>query len=326
MNQKVKILITGGAGFIGSNLCEYFLSKEYEVVCLDNFATGHQHNLSSIINNKNFTLIEGDIRNLSDCHKAVNGVTYVLHQAALGSVPRSINDPITTNDVNVSGFLNMLVASRDAKVKRFVYAASSSTYGDSESLPKVEETIGKPLSPYAITKYVNELYAEIFSKSYGLETIGLRYFNVFGRKQDPNGAYAAVIPKFVMQLMAHESPVINGDGNFSRDFTYIDNVIQMNELAMQTTNTEAINTVYNTAFGDRTTLNDLVKYLKESLSKYDAAIANIPIVHGPNRAGDIPHSLASIDKAKKLLNYKPLFSMQNGLDEAVKWYWSNLKK
>ena len=326
MNQKVKILITGGAGFIGSNLCEYFLSKEYEVVCLDNFATGHQHNLSSIINNKNFTLIEGDIRNLSDCHKAVNGVTYVLHQAALGSVPRSINDPITTNDVNVSGFLNMLVASRDAKVKRFVYAASSSTYGDSESLPKVEETIGKPLSPYAITKYINELYAEIFSKSYGLETIGLRYFNVFGRKQDPNGAYAAVIPKFVMQLMAHESPVINGDGNFSRDFTYIDNVIQMNELAMQTTNTEAINTVYNTAFGDRTTLNDLVKYLKESLSKYDAAIANIPIVHGPNRAGDIPHSLASIDKAKKLLNYKPLFSMQNGLDEAVKWYWSNLKK
>ena len=326
MNQNVKILITGGAGFIGSNLCEYFLSKEYQVVCLDNFATGHRHNLSSFINNKNFTLIEGDIRNLSDCHKAVNSVDYVLHQAALGSVPRSINDPITTNDVNVSGFLNMLVASRDAKVKRFVYAASSSTYGDSESLPKVEENIGKPLSPYAITKYVNELYAEIFSKSYGLETIGLRYFNVFGRKQDPNGAYAAVIPKFVMQLMAHESPVINGDGNFSRDFTYIDNVIQMNELAIKTTNPDAINTVYNTAYGDRTTLNDLVKYLKESLSQYDKAIANLPIIHGPNRAGDIPHSLASIDKAKRLLNYTPLFSMQNGLDEAVKWYWSNLKK
>ncbi|KAB1155799.1 SDR family oxidoreductase [Flavobacterium luteum] len=326
MNQKVKILITGGAGFIGSNLCEYFLSKEYQVVCLDNFATGHRHNLSSFINNKNFTLIEGDIRNLSDCHKAVGGVDFVLHQAALGSVPRSINDPITTNDVNVSGFLNMLVASRDAKVKRFIYAASSSTYGDSESLPKVEENIGKPLSPYAITKYVNELYAEIFSKSYGLETIGLRYFNVFGRKQDPNGAYAAVIPKFVMQLMAHESPVINGDGNFSRDFTYIDNVIQMNELAIKITNPEAINTVYNTAYGDRTTLNDLVKYLKESLSKYDKVIASLPIIHGPNRAGDIPHSLASIDKAKKLLNYKPLFSMQKGLDEAVKWYWSNLKK
>jgi UDP-N-acetylglucosamine 4-epimerase len=325
MNLNIKILITGGAGFIGSNLCEYFLSKEYQVVCLDNFATGHRHNLTSFINNKNFTLIEGDIRNLSDCHKAVNDVDYVLHQAALGSVPRSINDPITTNDVNVSGFLNMLVASRDAKVKRFVFAASSSTYGDSESLPKVEENIGKPLSPYAITKYVNELYAEIFSKSYGLETIGLRYFNVFGRKQDPNGAYAAVIPKFVMQLMAHESPVINGDGNFSRDFTYIDNVIQMNELAIKTTNPDAINTVYNTAYGDRTTLNDLVKYLKESLSQYDKAIANLPIIHGPNRAGDIPHSLASIDKAKKLLNYKPLFSMQNGLDEAVKWYWSNLK-
>ena len=325
MNLNIKILITGGAGFIGSNLCEYFLSKEYQVVCLDNFATGHRHNLTSFINNKNFTLIEGDIRNLSDCHKAVNDVDYVLHQAALGSVPRSINDPITTNDVNVSGFLNMLVASRDAKVKRFVFAASSSTYGDSESLPKVEENIGKPLSPYAITKYVNELYAEIFSKSYGLETIGLRYFNVFGRKQDPNGAYAAVIPKFVMQLIAHESPVINGDGNFSRDFTYIDNVIQMNELAIKTTNPDAINTVYNTAYGDRTTLNDLVKYLKESLSKYDKAIANLPIIHGPNRAGDIPHSLASIDKAKKLLNYKPLFSMQNGLDEAVKWYWSNLK-
>jgi UDP-N-acetylglucosamine 4-epimerase len=325
-NNSIKILITGGAGFIGSNLCEYFLSKEYQVVCLDNFATGHRHNLAAFADNKNFKLIEGDIRNLSDCQKAVSGVDYVLHEAALGSVPRSINDPITTNDVNVSGFLNMLVASRDAKVKRFVYAASSSTYGDSESLPKVEEIIGKPLSPYAITKYVNELYADIFSKTYGLETIGLRYFNVFGRKQDPNGAYAAVIPKFVMQLMEHDSPVINGDGNFSRDFTYIDNVIQMNELAMTTTNLEAINTVYNTAFGDRTTLNDLVKYLKESLSEYDSTIANVPIVYGPNRAGDIPHSLASIDKAKRLLGYRPEFSMQSGLKEAVRWYWNNLKK
>lgn len=325
-NNSIKILITGGAGFIGSNLCEYFLSKEYQVVCLDNFATGHRHNLAAFTDNKNFKLIEGDIRNLSDCHKAVSGVDYVLHEAALGSVPRSINDPITTNDVNVSGFLNMLVASRDAKVKRFVYAASSSTYGDSESLPKIEENIGKPLSPYAITKYVNELYADIFSKTYGLETIGLRYFNVFGRKQDPNGAYAAVIPKFVMQLMEHDSPVINGDGNFSRDFTYIDNVIQMNELAMTTTNLEAINTVYNTAFGDRTTLNDLVKYLKESLSEYDSTIANVPILYGPNRAGDIPHSLASIDKARRLLGYSPEFSMQNGLKEAVKWYWNNLKK
>jgi UDP-N-acetylglucosamine 4-epimerase len=320
-----KILITGGAGFIGSNLCEYFINKGHQVVCLDNFATGHRYNLDSIIKHPNFKLIEGDIRNIEDCRNAVAGADYVLHQAALGSVPRSINDPITTNDVNVSGFLNMLVASRDANIKRFVYAASSSTYGDSEALPKEEEKIGKPLSPYAITKFVNELYADIFSKTYGLETIGLRYFNVFGRKQDPNGAYAAVIPKFVMQLMAHESPVINGDGNYSRDFTYIDNIIQINELAMLTQNKEAVNTVYNAAFGDRTTLNDLVTYLKESLSEMDADIANINITHGPNRAGDIPHSLASIAKAKKNLGYNPKYSMQKGLKEAVQWYWKHLK-
>lgn len=320
-----KILITGGAGFIGSNLCEYFLTEGYSVVCLDNFATGHRHNLDAFRDHPNFTLIEGDIRSLADCEKAVSGVDYVLHQAALGSVPRSINDPITSNDVNVSGFLNMLVASRDAKVKRFVYAASSSTYGDSENLPKVEDIIGKPLSPYAITKYVNELYAEIFSRTYGLETIGLRYFNVFGRKQDPNGAYAAVIPKFVMQLMNYESPVINGDGNYSRDFTYIDNVIQMNALAMTTTNPEAINTVYNTAYGDRNTLNNLVGYLKEYLSAFDAKIADIAIIYGPERSGDIPHSLASIDKAKRLLQYDPQFSIKDGLKEAVAWYWHNLK-
>ena len=324
MKEKT-ILITGGAGFIGSNLCEYFLSKNYKVICLDNFATGHRHNLKDFINNSSFRLIEGDIRKLADCHEAVQGVDYVLHQAALGSVPRSINDPITTNDVNVSGFLNMLVASRDAKVKRFVYAASSSTYGDSAGLPKVEDVIGKPLSPYAITKYVNELYAEIFSRTYGLETIGLRYFNVFGRKQDPNGAYAAVIPKFVMQLMQLQSPVINGDGNYSRDFTYIENVIQMNELAMLTQNPEAVNTVYNTAYGDRNTLNNLVNYLKEFLAQYEPKIANINIEYGPNRAGDIPHSLASIDKAKRLLGYNPKFSMQEGLKEAVHWYWENLK-
>ena len=323
-NQN-KILITGGAGFIGSNLCEYFLSKGNQVVCLDNFATGHRHNLTQCLKNPNFRLLEGDIRNTSDCTKAVKGVNYVLHQAALGSVPRSLKDPVTTNDVNVSGFLNMLVAARDEKVKRFIYAASSSTYGDSDSLPKVEEVIGKPLSPYAITKYVNELYAEIFSKTYGLETIGLRYFNVFGRKQDPNGAYAAVIPKFVMQLMQHESPKINGDGNYSRDFTYIDNVIQMNELAMLTQNPEAINTVYNTAFGDRNTLNNLIEYLREFLSVYDPKIANMAIEYGPNRAGDIPHSLASIDKAKRQLGYNPQYSMQQGLKEAVKWYWENLR-
>jgi UDP-N-acetylglucosamine 4-epimerase len=321
----MKILVTGGAGFIGSNLCEYFLSKGYNVTCLDNFATGHRHNIEHLFLNEKFRLIEGDIRNLDDCVGATKNIDYVLHQAALGSVPRSIKDPITSNDVNVSGFLNMLVASRDNGVKRFVFAASSSTYGDSESLPKVEDKIGKPLSPYAITKYVNELYAEIFSKTYGLETIGLRYFNVFGRKQDPNGAYAAVIPKFVMQFMKNESPIINGDGNFSRDFTYIDNVIQMNELAMTTNNKDAVNTVYNTAFGDRTTLNDMVFLLKEYLSEFDASISNVEVVYGPNRAGDIPHSLASIEKAKELLNYNPNYSFKDGLKEAVKWYWKNLK-
>ncbi|MFD2907254.1 SDR family oxidoreductase [Flavobacterium ardleyense] len=318
--EHKNILITGGAGFIGSNLCAYFLENN-KVVCLDNFATGHRHNIERFLSNPNFTLIEGDIRDFETCEKVATGVDYVVHQAALGSVPRSINDPITSNDVNVGGFLNMLTAARNANVKRFIYAASSSTYGDSESLPKVEDIIGKPLSPYAVTKYVNELYADVFSRTYGIETIGLRYFNVFGRNQDPNGAYAAVIPKFVAQFMNHESPVINGDGNFSRDFTYIDNVIQMNELALLTDNPEAVNTVYNTAFGERTTLNELINGLKEYLSEFDAAIANVPIIYGENRIGDIPHSLASIDKAKQLLGYQPEFSMKQGLKEAVKWYW-----
>ena len=318
------ILVTGGAGFIGSNLCEALLEKGNKVVCLDNFATGKRENLEQLLKDTNFSLIEGDIRKLEDCLKATKDVDYVLHQAALGSVPRSIKDPITSNDVNVSGFLNMLVAARDNGVKRFVFAASSSTYGDSESMPKVEDIIGKPLSPYAITKYVNELYADIFSKTYGLETIGLRYFNVFGRKQDPNGAYAAVIPKFVSQLMNGESPVINGDGNYSRDFTYIDNVIQANLLSLVTTNEKAINTVYNVAYGDRNTLNDLMGYLKEYLSEFDSKISNVEVVYGPNRAGDIPHSHASINKGKELLNYNPQFSLQQGLKEAVKWYWENL--
>lgn len=326
MNSKTKILITGGAGFIGSNLCEYFLSSNnYHVVCLDNLSTGYLKNIEQHFTNPNFEFIEGDIRNLETCKKAVSGCQYVLHEAALGSVPRSINDPITTNDVNINGFLNMLVAARDEKVDKFVYAASSSTYGDSEVLPKVEDKIGKPLSPYAITKYVNELYADIFSKSYGLKTIGLRYFNVFGRRQDPNGAYAAVIPKFVIQLMNYDSPVINGDGNFSRDFTYIDNVIQMNELAMLCNNIESINTVYNTAFGDRTTLNELIGNLKAILSKYDSKINSVEIIYGPNRQGDIPHSLASIEKAKQLLNYEPKYNLYKGLEEAIKWYWENLK-
>ena len=319
-----KILVTGGAGFIGSNLCEALLEKGNKVICLDNFATGKRENLVELLKNTNFTLIEGDIRKIVDCLKATKDIDYVLHQAALGSVPRSIKDPITSNDVNVSGFLNMLVAARDNGVKRFVYAASSSTYGDSQSMPKVEDIIGKPLSPYAITKYVNELYADIFSKTYGLETIGLRYFNVFGRKQDPNGAYAAVIPKFVSQLMKGESPVINGDGNYSRDFTYIDNVIQANLLSLVTKNEKAINTVYNVAYGDRNTLNDLMSYLKDYLSEFDSKISNVEVVYGPNRAGDIPHSHASVDKAKELLNYNPQFSLQRGLKEAVKWYWKNL--
>ena len=323
--MQTKILITGGAGFIGSNLTEYFLEKNYAVVVLDNLATGHKKNIEPFIGLHNFTFIEGDIRNLDTCQQAVSGCDYVLHQAALGSVPRSINDPITTNEVNIGGFLNMLVASRDAKIKRFIFAASSSTYGDSEALPKVEEVIGKPLSPYAVTKYVNELYADVFSKTYALETIGLRYFNVFGRRQDPNGAYAAVIPKFVIQFMNYESPTINGDGNFSRDFTYIDNVIQMNERAMLTDNIEAINTVYNTAFGDRTTLNDLIKNLKSELSNYDPKIQAIEVNYGPNRTGDIPHSLASIDKAKRLLNYDPQYNLKQGLKEALKWYWENVK-
>lgn len=323
--RSSKILVTGAAGFIGSNLCEALLEIGSTVVGLDNFATGHKKNLSTLLEHSSFDFIEGDIRNIEDCHKACKDVDYVLHQAALGSVPRSINDPITSNEVNVSGFLNMLVASRDAGVKRFVYAASSSTYGDSESLPKIEEKIGKPLSPYAITKYVNELYADNFKRTYNLDTVGLRYFNVFGRKQDPNGAYAAVIPKFVMQFMKHESPVVNGDGTFSRDFTYIDNVIQMNLLAIVTENSEALNNVYNTAYGERTTLIELITLLKAYLSDFDSNINNVEITYGPERKGDVPHSLASIDKAKTLLGYHPKFDMKSGLKEAVKWYWENLK-
>lgn len=323
---KQTILITGGAGFIGSNLTEHFLKKGYNVRVLDNFATGHMHNLLSFFNDfaDSFELKVGDIRNLSDCKEAVKGVDYVLHEAALGSVPRSIIDPITTNEVNIGGFLNMLVAARDEQVKRFVYAASSSTYGDSAELPKVEDKIGKPLSPYAVTKYVDELYADVFARAYGFKAIGLRYFNVFGRRQDPNGSYAAVIPLFVKELMAHESPNINGDGEYSRDFTYIDNVIEMNERAMLTDNPDALGQVFNTAYGERATLNQLVSALKANLSKYDPDIVSIEPTHGPNRAGDIPHSLASIDKARRLLGYDPQYSMKKGLELCCEWYWYNL--
>ena len=319
------ILVTGGAGFIGSNLCEALLNTGHKVVCLDNFSTGHRYNIEPLLKNNKFSLIEGDIRNMNDCRKAVKGAEFVFHEAALGSVPRSIQDPITTNEVNINGFLNMLIASHKSGVKRFIFAASSSTYGDSATLPKLEDVIGNPLSPYAVTKYVNELYADVFAKIYHTEYIGLRYFNVFGKRQDPNGAYAAVIPLFVKKFMEHESPLINGDGEFSRDFTYIENVIQMNLLAMETTNSNAINQIYNTAFGEATTLNQMTKFLREYLSEYDEEIKHIKIKHGQGRIGDIPHSLASIDKAKCLLDYNPKYSIQDGLKETVKWYWEKLQ-
>jgi UDP-N-acetylglucosamine 4-epimerase len=324
--MKKRILVTGGAGFIGSNTCENLISEGHDVICLDNFITGRRINIEHLMVSPSFHLIEGDIRNIEDCRKAVANIDVVLHLAALGSVPRSIADPITTNDININGFLNMIVATRDAGIKRFVYAASSSTYGDSESLPKVEDVIGKPLSPYAITKYVGELYADVFAKTYGMECIGLRYFNVFGRRQDPAGAYAAVIPKFVDTLLNHESPIINGDGSFSRDFTYIDNVIQINKLAMFTDKQEALNQVYNVAFGESSTLNELFEEIKTNLTKYDQELGSINCIHGEFRKGDIPHSLASIDKAKKQLNYNPTHNLKEGLKETINWYYESAKK
>lgn len=320
-----RVLVTGGAGFIGSNLCEDLLNKGNKVTCLDNLATGYKENIEDLLSNPDFTFIEGDIRDIEVCQKACSNVDYVLHQAALGSVPRSINDPLNTNSVNITGFLNILVASRDNKIKRFVYAASSSTYGDSKVMPKVEDEIGMPLSPYAVTKYVNELYAHVFRLNYGMEVIGLRYFNVFGRRQTPDGAYAAVIPKFIQSLIRHEAPVINGDGSFSRDFTYVDNIILMNHLAATTDNTEALGEVFNTAAGQRTDLNTLVLKMKELLSSYDPAIASIEPTYGAERKGDVPHSMASIDKARKMLGYEPSHSFEDGLKEAIDWYWNNLK-
>jgi UDP-N-acetylglucosamine/UDP-N-acetylgalactosamine 4-epimerase len=322
--KNKRILVTGGAGFIGSNLCEDLLQYDNEVICLDNFSTGRIENIKDFLNHKNFKLVVGDIRNLDDCKKAADNVDLIFQEAALGSVPRSINDPITTNSVNISGFLNMLVTARDAKVKRFVYAASSSTYGDSQNLPKVEDIIGKPLSPYAVTKYVNELYAHVFRLNYDLDTIGLRYFNVYGRRQDPEGAYAAVIPKFTMLLMEHKSPLIHGDGTSSRDFTYIDNIIQINHLAALSENSNAIGQVFNAAVGDRYDLNTMVNYLKNYLAEFDSEISNIPINYGPYRKGDIPHSLASIKKAEQILGYKPEYTLKDGLKLAVRWYWENL--
>ncbi|MDX9946708.1 MAG: SDR family oxidoreductase [Bacteroidales bacterium] len=327
MNRKLrgyKVLVTGGAGFIGSNLVESLLASDNSVVCLDNFSTGKRENISGFINNSRFKLIEGDIRNYSDCERAAQGVDYVFHQAALGSVPRSIKDPVTSTDVNIGGFVKMLNASRQAGVKRFIYAASSSTYGDHPGLPKVEDKIGKPLSPYAITKYVDELYAANFAATYGTESIGLRYFNVFGRRQDPQGAYAAVIPLFVRKLMSHEAPVINGDGTYSRDFTYIDNVVQANHLAAMAEDPDAVNQVYNVAHGERTNLNELFEMVKQLIGRFDKDVLNLTPSYGPVRAGDIPHSLASVEKAGRLLGYKPTHTVREGMEVAIDWYRANL--
>lgn len=320
-----RVLVTGGAGFIGSALIETLLASDNEVVCLDNFATGKRQNLAEFTSNKYFHFIEGDIRDIDDCRKAADGVQYVLHQAALGSVPRSVKDPVTSNDVNVSGFLNMITAARDAGVKRFVYASSSSVYGDHPALPKFEENTGNPLSPYAVTKKVNELYAKVFGELYGMQTLGLRYFNVFGRRQDPDGQYAAVIPRFVKALMRHEAPMIFGDGSQTRDFTYIENVVQANLKAAVADNPEAYNTAYNVACGDRVTLNELYTFLRDGLAKFDHKIGSINPVYTDPRQGDIPHSLASIDKTSRLLGYNPQFDLKQGLAHSVKWYWEHLK-
>ncbi len=329
-NSPKTWLITGAAGFIGSNLLERLLTLNQRVVGLDNFSTGHLHNLEDVRKEageepwKLFHFIEGDITDLNTCKKACEGADYVLHQAALGSVPRSINDPIKTNQSNIDGFLNMLVASRDANVKRFVYAASSSTYGDHPALPKKEEIIGRPLSPYAVTKYVNELYADVFAKLYQTECIGLRYFNVFGRRQDPNGAYAAVIPRWINELMDGKPPTINGDGETSRDFCYIDNAIQANLLAATAENPSALNQVYNIAFGDRTTLNTLFLMIRDSLGEFDGNIRNISPAYGPFRSGDVRHSQADITKAKDFLGYSPSYSVKSGIIKTTDWFYRKM--
>lgn len=324
-------LVTGVAGFIGSNLLEILLKLNQRVVGLDNFSTGYQHNfdeVQSLVTPEqwiNFRFIEGDIRNLSDCHKACQGVDYVLHQAALGSVPRSISDPITTNANNIDGFLNMLVAARDASVQRFVYAASSSTYGDHPDLPKVEPNIGKPLSPYAVTKLVNELYADIFARTYDFKTIGLRYFNIFGKRQDPNGAYAAVFPKWAAALIKGDEVFINGDGETSRDFCFIDNAVQANLLAATTTNPAAVNQVYNVALGDRTSLNDLYRLIAASLANH-CQLPGAKLSYRDFRAGDVRHSLADISKAQALLGYAPTMKVGAGVMAAMPWYMSKVAR
>jgi UDP-N-acetylglucosamine/UDP-N-acetylgalactosamine 4-epimerase len=322
----MQILVSGGAGFIGSNMCDALLALHHKVICLDNFLTGKKSNVSEALNHPNFSLIEGDIRDLQTCELAVKDCDLVLHLAALGSVPRSINDPITTNDINIKGFLNMLTATKNAGIKRFVFASSSSTYGDSATLPKIEHQIGRPLSPYAVTKYVGELYADVFAKNYGIEFIGLRYFNVFGRRQDPQGAYAAVIPKFISQLLNHEAPIINGDGSFSRDFTYIDNVVEINIQALLTQNKSAINEIYNVACGEATSLNSLFTMLRDELAMLAPSVKAIEPIFEKIRVGDIPHSLASIEKAQRLLAYQPTTNVEEGIKQTVAWYVKDSKK
>lgn len=327
MNKQVKnsrILVTGGAGFIGSNLAEVLLQQENEVIVLDNFSTGKPENLATFKDHKNFRLINGDIRSMEVCRNAVDGIDYILHQAALGSVPRSVKDPMTSTHVNILGFVNMLFAAQEAKVKRFVYASSSSIYGDSLVLPKVEHQTGTPLSPYAITKSVNEMYAKNFHDLYGIDTIGLRYFNVFGKRQDPFGAYAAVIPKFVSTLLKHESPVINGDGSYSRDFTYIENVVHANQCALLADDPAALNQAYNVACGQQITLLELFEMLKKNLFPFDPAIKDIDPVFGKIRPGDVPHSLANISKAVKYLGYHPEWNVEQGIAQAAEWYYKNL--
>lgn len=329
LTDKKIWLITGVAGFIGSNLLETLLKLNQTVVGLDNFATGFQHNLNEVQSQvsdeqwQNFRFIEGDIRSLEDCQTACTGVDYVLHQAALGSVPRSIKDPITTNSANITGFLNMLTAARDAKVSSFTYAASSSTYGDHPALPKVEDNIGKPLSPYAVTKYVNELYAEVFARTYGFKTIGLRYFNIFGKHQTPDGAYAAVIPKWTAAMVKDEDIFINGDGETSRDFNFIENAVQANILAATTTNLEAKDQVYNVAVGDRTTLNTLFDYIKDTLKDNDVSYDKAA-VYRDFREGDVRHSQADISKIHTLLGYAPEYRISQGIEVAMPWYIKTL--
>jgi len=320
-----RVLVTGGAGFIGSHLCDALIERGHHVVCIDNLLTGKMENIDHLMDEPRFTFMKEDLRDISACHEAVKECEIVLHQAALGSVPRSISDPISTNEINITGSLNILVAARDAGVSRFIYAASSSTYGDSASLPKVEDVIGKPLSPYAITKYVNELYAAVFSDLYGMKTIGLRYFNVFGPRQDPDGAYAAVIPRFVKELIQHKSPQIFGDGEQSRDFTYIENVVHANLQCMKVENEEAFNQVYNVACGEKTTLNELFQTLKKELVEFDSEITGIDSVHVEPRIGDVRHSLASIEKGAALLEYHPDISPMVGIKKAIDWYWNNLR-